>query len=311
MAAPGNLFLQLTVEQFDNTNAAPGAGTSAGQQIAAYKRWVLRQPVVVSASTVNNTQTISTFEVYINNIFMNPEIHDIYIKRIGFSLIRVYRYQHYTLSTAASSSQLTNLKWPIEAIFIGCRPIFNQTDVVYSGLTVSSGNANQWRDWHRFSSLTNNNAIVTARAALVLPSASNPSTVTNATQVFQTSEIESERFVYPKSTATVDTVKVTAHGITLFDTFNASFFSDYMPYHYGGYNVVVPEDSGAMMINFSLYPGTYQPSGHLNLSRARETYIDLASSFVSSSNNCDLSIQAIAINFLLISDGSAVLRYST
>jgi hypothetical protein len=73
-AAAGNLFLQLTSELFVNANGAPGAGTSAGQQITSYRRWVLRQPVVVPLSTINTTQTISNMELYINNIFMNPEI---------------------------------------------------------------------------------------------------------------------------------------------------------------------------------------------------------------------------------------------
>lgn len=60
-----------------------------------------------------------------------------------------------------------------------------------------------------------------------------------------------------------------------------------------------------------MYPGTYQPSGHLNVSRAREFYFNFSSSYCDSSHVCDLLVLAIAINFLLISDGSAVLRYST
>ena len=65
------------------------------------------------------------------------------------------------------------------------------------------------------------------------------------------------------------------------------------------------------MINFALYPGTYQPSGHINISRAREFMLRYTSSFISASNVVQLLITAIAINFLLISDGSANLRYST
>ena len=65
------------------------------------------------------------------------------------------------------------------------------------------------------------------------------------------------------------------------------------------------------MINFNLYPGTYQPSGHINVSRAREFYIAYTSSVISTSLVGTLVVVAAAINFLLISDGSAVLRYST
>jgi len=62
-AAPGNLYLQLTVENFTNTT-----GTSAGSGISAYRRTVTRQPVIIGASVVSTAQTINTFELYINNI---------------------------------------------------------------------------------------------------------------------------------------------------------------------------------------------------------------------------------------------------
>ena len=65
------------------------------------------------------------------------------------------------------------------------------------------------------------------------------------------------------------------------------------------------------MINFCLYPGTYQPSGHINVSRAREFYLQYDSSYVTSSDAAELIVNAVAINFLLISDGSATLRYAT
>jgi hypothetical protein len=61
----------------------------------------------------------------------------------------------------------------------------------------------------------------------------------------------------------------------------------------------------------ALFPRSYQPSGHLNISRARETYLQWTSSYVTASTPADLFAIAVAINFLLITDGSAVLRYST
>jgi len=60
-----------------------------------------------------------------------------------------------------------------------------------------------------------------------------------------------------------------------------------------------------------LFPRSYQPSGHLNISRARETYLKWNSTYISSTSPVDFIIVAVAINFLLITDGSAVLRYST
>jgi hypothetical protein len=113
------------------------------------------------------------------------------------------------------------------------------------------------------------------------------------------------------ATRTINSITVTAHGVNIFNDFPTAFFTDYMPFQYGGHNINTPTDIGALMINYCLFPGTYQPSGHFNLSRAREFYIEYTSSVISSSVRGTLIILGIAINFLLVSDGSAVLRYST
>jgi len=294
--APGNLYLQLTVETANNVG-----GTSIGAGATTYDKYVTLTPVLADSSTVNSP-TFDLIDLYINNIFMNPEIHDIYIKRIGFSLIRVHLRQITTVNMSASDTQLTQLKWPIEYMFVGMRPSYN----------TSNSNPNQYRDWHHLTAMVDQvldapaNASsrmnVTGAAWSVAPSAVVPESA---------SQQSVGRDVYAVEIPTIDTVKVVAHGITIFDTFAAPFYRDYMPYTYGGPNINTPDDKGALMINFCLYPGTYQPSGHMNLSRAREFFIQIASSYASASTPVELIVQASALNFLLISDGSAVLRYST
>jgi hypothetical protein len=114
-------------------------------------------------------------------------------------------------------------------------------------------------------------------------------------------------------------ITVTAHGIPLYNGFDTKLFDSYLPYVYGGVNIQTPATAGALMINFAIYPGTYQPSGHINISRAREFYLsyigakdsDGSTELISSTNPAQLYICASAINFLLVTDGSAVLRYST
>jgi hypothetical protein len=123
--------------------------------------------------------------------------------------------------------------------------------------------------------------------------------------------VECGRCTFTESQKTVDTLKVTAHGISIFAETSETFFTAYKPWQYGGHNIVTPEDDGAHMINFCLYPGTYQPSGHVNISRAREFFVEHTSSVASSSSPVDMLYLGVAVNFLLISDGSAVLRYST
>ena len=140
-----------------------------------------------------------------------------------------------------------------------------------------------------------------------IPAASVTATAANAFLV--TSQgLQCTASVYSNN---LDDVTIQAHGINIYDTFPTGFFNRYTTYHYGGPNINTPDDNGLVFIPFCLYPGTYQPSGHINVSRAREFYLNYDSSTISSGNIGTLVVIASAINFLLISDGSAVLRYST
>ncbi len=230
------------------------------------------------------TSNVTLCELYVNNIFVNPEVHDIYIKRIGFNLIRVHRRQTHRISTASGSLLLNSFKWPIEHFYIGFRPSGN-------GLTsnqnhTGSGNAlNHLDHWHYFSRVTRNDVT------------GNPITAFVDTQV------------HP-----IASMSVTAHGITIYDNFPSAFYNSYIPFVYGE-KIRGPTDIGAYMVTFNLFPGAYQPSGHINVSRAREFYVNYDSTTlatpISTSAPVDMIGSASAINFLLVSDGSAVIRYST
>jgi len=71
--APGNLFLELTVEQQSSTSGTKGLNTAAG--VYGVERWTTKTPVLASNSTVSAAQAITNMELYINNIFLNPEIN--------------------------------------------------------------------------------------------------------------------------------------------------------------------------------------------------------------------------------------------
>lgn len=109
---------------------------------------------------------------------------------------------------------------------------------------------------------------------------------------------------------TLDTINIAAHGIDIYKQFPANFFNQYTAYHYGGPNINAPKDVGSLFIPFCLYPGTYQPSGHINISRAREFYLTYGATTFDPTNNPVVSgllvVIASAINFLLISDKHSV-----
>lgn len=247
---------------------------------------------------------IEKMEMYINNIFVNPEIHDIYIKRIGFSLIRVYR-QHTQRCNQESNDEklLSQLKWPVEYMMVGLRPVWNIKDVtIGAGGIVNGGNQNVWRDWHRMTKVVEGTSLNATHAE-------TPSGVAIAALGSAIAPVMPDKYYLP--VPTVDSLTLTSHGIVIFDNFNDTFFNQYMPYHYGGPALVTPDDVGALFVNMALFPRSYQPSGHLNISRARETYLKWTTSYISAATPADLLAVAVAINFLLITDGSAVLRYST
>jgi len=321
------------VSVVNNSTSSVAALSIAPTQITPY----------LNQNGLDKTQSISTMELYINNIFVNPEIHDIYIKRIGFSLIRVYRYQTQSVSANADEVLLSNLKWPIEYMFVGLRPKYNVTAPSTSNsttaATVTTGNPNIWRDWHRLTRMVdavNADGMAnfvggtayggTAGATSISAGSFPPGLIAAGTNGIPqpatsaaiqplgnnlVSSFGSKAAQYWLPVPTVDTLGLSSHGITVYDGYSDKFFNQYAPFHYGGAALNTPEDVGALFVNLCLFPRSYQPSGHLNISRARETYLRYTSTYIGSNSTADMLVVGVAINFLLITDGSAVLRYST
>lgn len=306
---------------------------------------------------------INLCELYVNHIFVNPEIHTIIIKKIGFNLIRVYRLQKIIADKPQDDILLSQIKWPIESIYFGGRPTVNysklnpematswdkysfQTKTVHNSgsqdvnayfwgafgndpaqandytaaLTRSDGRA------HGLNFATILGAPVVGATVLTVAQVNtvlsrngyaplsgvfaNPATPTNA-EIRTASPNTGSRIIYKETIGAFDEIGLKAHGIELFKKFPGTFYNSYLPFQYGTEKVNAPEDSGKYVMFFNFYPGSMQPSGHINVSRAREFYFGYSSTRINTNNPVEIFICGIAINFLLISDGSAVLRYST
>jgi hypothetical protein len=302
---------------------------------------------------------VTTCDLYINNIFVNPEIHDIFIKRVGFSLIRVHRRQYQRQNQSQASVLLQQLKWPIETIYAGMLPVANIDTTspsmlyswnVYSQVDQVTVNETSLQNGYSFASALPSSAITadgyTANfvaftgfgldfAATLDVAGSTVLSVNQLNTALQmngypplvgtfvntAAPTEAEiaaalpsifsQSTFNTYTPVISQFTIEAHGVPIYNQIPAPFFNQYIPYTYGGGHIQTPYDLGALMITFNLYPGSYQPSGHINISRAREFYFNFLAPNMSTLGSADLSIVAIAINFLLISDGSAVLRYST
>lgn len=224
--------------------------------------------------------TISVMEIYINNIFVNPEIHNIFIKRVGFSLIRMYREQSFGLVNNLDGLRLDQLKFPTETIYFGARP-----DVNIGTMT----------NWYKYCQVVP----ITAPFPVAVP---NPG-IPPPTYILGFSLAE-----YSQTFRVLDTVRLETHGVQLYREVNAGMLNSYIPLTYGTREIMTPSDIGMYMMTFNLYPGSYNPSGYINLSRTRELFLYYTSTFAGV-NPTTMHVIGIAINFLLISYGNAVLRY--
>jgi hypothetical protein len=168
-------------------------------------------------------------------------------------------------------------------------------------------------------------------------------------QIFTEKGIDGD--VYPKENCTyakfkprynmITNLGFESHGVKIKKNLPELLWNSYVPYMCGGNYINVPKDRGLMMMTFGLYPGSYQPSGHFNFSRSRENFLvyesgkvppmnpqsgigDLAigpianiplrkvgDPWIDGNHPASLILVGIAINFLLISDGSAILRFAT
>ncbi len=71
--APGNIFYRVTTEL--TTSSSTGKGTAAAIAVTNYQNFVTYMRVQATGSGIDTTQQISNMQLYINNIFVNPEIN--------------------------------------------------------------------------------------------------------------------------------------------------------------------------------------------------------------------------------------------
>jgi hypothetical protein len=310
-----------------------------------------------TANQITANPTIRSL-MYVNNIFVNNEIHDLFVKRIGFYLIRVHREQQQIITSAIGRELLQNVKWPVETIFSAFQPVVNTSGGYRSEtwnqygfpttISVAGGALQNGYHWGVFANPTNitaanydaafqaftNLAIVFETVLGVLATTvltvaqlnwalqnqgfpplvgtnfANAATPTSA-EIIAATPTPYQPSYYIRYTPTVTNIQYQAQSIALYPNILSQFFTDYIPFLYVNDHMRTSDDIGAYMTTFSLYTDVNQPSGYINVSRAREFYINYTSSFISVANQVNLIIVAVAINFLLVSDGSAVLRFAT
>jgi hypothetical protein len=232
---------------------------------------------------------IDTIELYVNNIFIHDEVHDIFVDRIGFNLIRVHKAQDFNLTAPSGQEQLSQFKFPTETIFIGVRPNANlNTSSAFGAGAVEDPFLTQW---HKYSGITTSAVNIQDSVPGNIPAFS---------------------FDVPSYTKTVKSLTIISQSVDIYKDFPSGFYDSYIPFNYGGVNIGSSRvGDGTMMITFNFYPGTYQPSGYINISRSAQFYFKYSSDYISTSQPCTAVCRSLAINFLVINNGNAYLRYLT
>lgn len=291
-----NLYLQTIRE------TTVGAGDPASARTITYTP-------IFQKNSAPPTMNIRSMELYVNNLYVSTDVHEIFVRHISFTLIRVFREQMTQIKESTSETQLLGLKYPIETIYAGLRPLRNVAGVtVGSNGLVTGGNQNVGRDWHRMCQVLDA-TVLGDEAKAEIP---DPAALVYAAAPWASSSVAPIiPETYPFEVPTISTLSLTVHGMEVFQNFPDSFYNSYITNYYGIDTIVSPRDPGKLMITLALLPGGYQPSGHLNFSRVRENFLKIVSTYASPTSPALLIIIGIALNFMLLTDGTALLRYQT
>lgn len=228
--------------------------------------------------------------LYVNNLYINPEIYDIFASRVEFRLIRVHRRQRSRLQAAAGRVLQDQLKYPSEFIMLGVRDVQN---------------ANDFDNWLLFGRAPAR----TPATALIFPAAVwNAALSTNQLVIATGTESLTLEPV-------VATLGVTAQGVPLFAMAGTQFYGAYIPQRYFQLGTLVSTpDSSLWMVPFCLFPGLFAPSGYYNLSSGRELYVEYKSRAgefaITPARPAEMVASMSALNFLVRKGDSFQLRYA-
>ena len=309
--------------------------------------------------------SVTTLELFANSLYTLKEVVDVFLARMGFTLVRVHLESEQEFSSATQSIQPNGLKWPVEQMIVGVK--MRAYHNVSGDGAEARDSLGRWHLWHKATETrydagalksvreealvsdgvgavsatgvtalgvaTGVNTTFTTNLAVgdlisYLGSIYNVTAVTDDTTITispapavalgaaTAAQLRKVSYAAPTVLAnsvepTITKLGVSAFGHALFPNTSTSFYQSYTPQAYSNSKITSPEDPGLMILPFNLYPMEYQPSGYLNLSRAQNLQFDFTSLPVSNSTSGTLVVCSQAMNFLLVTDGSAVLRFST
>lgn len=272
---------------------------------------VREHPFIIPGGTITLSGKLRT-QLLVNNIYVDEIVHDIFMYRVGFIMVRIFKRHRETLSSSSNTVRLTGLKFAVEYFFVMSRPRDNTT-LPKTSTAATLGYLNNWRLWHRGAWYDERKSWQSQAFGTAGVVATNG----NATSFAQTAKIEQEAQDWLQCHPTIKKFEVSIQGSSIYMELSNLFYNSYVPFIYGWNRIYSSEDCDVLMVTFGLHPGLKNPNGHYSASRARETDVTYTAGVdcdgvdtVSATREAIMLVCAIVINFLLLSDCGASLHFT-
>ena len=208
---------------------------------------------------------IENMELYTNCLFTSADIHDVYMKEIGFTMIRTHHRVKQQITNPNGNILLQGLKHATEFIYVGFQPRVNETPEKWTDMVLLQENTFQ------------------------IP-------------VVQGGNLAVGTAIYKNKIIPIQNLGLTSSGVVIYNSNHYQFYEDFLPFSRGNTAVLM---RGAFLIPFNLKTGELQPTGYMNLDRARETYLNWTGGLFSETAPAMLYVCGMSINFLIVKDGKA------
>ena len=226
------------------------------------------------------TPVFNECELYSNHIYINKDIQDLFIAKLGFTLIRTHIQIKKILNKNNDSISLASeLKFPIEDVCIYARPEINESGIDSLNL------------WHK-------NSVQILRNIKV-------------PVIFNSNNIEQlgiNNITYYDETPIFSGFRFSIDDSSLYGGNAPLFYQSYVPLVSGKY--ISGNNNNIYYLSFNLYPKKFQPSSYINMSRSRNIAFEYSSSLLEAWSPVNLYIHATAINFIVYNNNTAMLNYS-
>jgi hypothetical protein len=226
------------------------------------------------------TPTFNECELYSNHIYINEDIQDLFIARLGFTLIRTHIQIKKILNKNNDDISLASeLKYPIEDLCIYARPDINESGIDSLNL------------WHQ-------NSIKIIRNIKV-------------PVIFNSNNVEQlgiNNITYYDETPLFTNFGISIDNTSMHGSNTPLFFQSYMPLVSG--KNISSNNNNIYYLSFNLYPKKFQPSSYINMSRSRNIAFEYSSNLLEAWSPVNLYIHATAINFIVYNNNTAMLNFS-